>query len=100
MHSHGTNGAGHYGDRQLVAEKIIRGVHITVFADGVHIDAQLLPFLVVADKPSAQPLCAGARDSVLAGHSVADLAGLAVRPDLIAGAIQDLLICHVSFLTF
>ena len=97
MHSHGTNGAGHYGDRQLVAEEIIRGVHITVFADGVHIDAQFLPFLVVADGAGAQTLGAGTGDRVFAGEAVAHRAGMAFA-HAGPGLLQNFLISHCSFL--
>ena len=97
MHSHGTNGAGHYGDRQLVAEEIIRGVHITVFADGVHIDAQLLPFLVVADGAGAQTLGTGTGDRVFAGEAVAHRAGVAFA-HAGPGLLQNFLISHCSFL--
>ena len=97
---HGAHGARHDRDGQLMPEEIKGGVRRAVLTDGVHVDAQLLPLLIVADEAGAQTFGAGAGDGVLAGHTVADLAGFAERPDLIAGAIQDLLICHVSFLTF
>ena len=83
--------------RQLVAEEIIRGVHITVFTDGVHIDAQLLPFLVVADGAGAQTLGAGTGDRVFAGEAVAHRAGVAFA-HAGPGLLQNFLISHCSFL--
>ena len=94
---HGAHRACHHRDRQLVAEEIIRGVHITVFADGVHIDAQLLPFLVVADGAGAQTLGAGTGDRVFAGEAVAHRAGVAFA-HAGPGLLQNFLISHCSFL--
>ena len=94
---HSAHRACHHRDRQLVTEEIIRGVHITVFADGVHIDAQLLPFLVVADGTGAQTLGAGARDRIFAGEAVAHRAGVAFA-HAGPGPLQNFLISHCSFL--
>ena len=100
MQLHGAHRPRHHRQRQPVTEEIKGGICRTVFTDGVHIDTQLLPLLIVADKTGTQSLGAGAGNGVFAGQTVADLAGLAVRPDLSTGMIENLLISHTFFLAF
>ena len=95
---HGAHGSGEHGQGHLVAEQLKGGIHGLVLADGVHVYAQLLPLLVVADEAGADALGAGAGDGVLAGQAVAGGAGLAVGAHAGPGVCQDLLICHMSFL--
>ena len=75
---HGAHRRGKHGQGHLLAEEIIAGVHGHVLTDGVHVHAQLLPLLIVADEAGADSLGAGAGHGVLAGHAVAHGTGLAV----------------------
>ena len=91
---HGAHRRGKHGQGHLLAEEIIAGVHGHVLADGVHVHAQLLPLLIVADEAGADSLGAGAGHGVLAGHAVAHGTGLAVGSHTGPRVGQDLLIGH------
>ena len=91
---HRAHGCGEDGQVHLMAEEVIRGVHAGVFADGVHVDAQLLPLLVVADGAGADALGAGAGHGVLAGKAVAHGTGLAEGAHAGPGRSQNFLISH------
>ena len=93
----GAQGGGKHRERYLAAEEVEAGVHGLVFADGVHVHAQLLPLLVVADEAGADALGAGAGNGVLAGQSVAHGAGLAVGTYTVTGLGLNLLIRHRKF---
>ena len=73
-----------------------RGVHRRIFADGVHVDADLAPLFRVADKARAFALGAGAGNGVAAGLAVAVVARLAVRPNTGPCVLQHFLISHVK----
>ena len=92
---HGAHRGGEHRQVQRPAEEVEGGVHRRVFADGVHVDAQLLPLLIVADKAGADALGAGAGDGVLAGQAVAHRTGLAVEAHGAPGLFQNFLIGHV-----
>ena len=76
------------------AEQLHGRIDRFVRADGVHVDADLLPGVEVADKTVAGRFGAGAGDLVAAGLAVADRAGLAVRPDAGACAVENLFVLH------
>ena len=81
------------GAFSLFAEEIIAGVRVPVFADRVHIDAQLLPLLIVADRAGAKALCAGAGNHIFTGKAVAHRAGAALAYAG-SGLLQSFLISH------
>ena len=76
------------------AEQLHGRIDGFVRADGVHVDADLLPGVKVADKAAAGRFGAGAGDLVAAGFAVADRAGFAVRPDAGACAVKNLFVLH------
>ena len=76
------------------AEQLHSRIDRFIRADGVHVDADLLPGVEVADKAAAGRFGAGAGDLVAAGFAVADRAGLAVRPDAGACAVENLFVLH------
>ena len=76
------------------AEQLHSRVDRLVRADGVHVDADLLPRIVVAGEAVAGGFCAGAGDLVAAGLAVAHRAGLAVRADTSACAFENLFVLH------
>ena len=76
------------------AEQLHSRVDRLVRADGVHVDADLLPRIVVAGEAVAGGFCAGAGDLVAAGLAVAHRAGLAVRADTSACAFKNLFVLH------
>ena len=76
------------------AEQLHSRVDRLVRADGVHVDADLLPRIVVAGEAVAGRFCAGAGDLVAAGLAVAHRAGLAVRADTSACAFENLFVLH------
>ena len=96
VQGHGAYGTGHDGDDQLLAEEVVSGVGVTIFTDGVHVDAQLLPLLVAADGAGAQSLGAGAGDRIFAGKTVAHRAGAALA-HAGPGLLQNFLISHFLF---
>ena len=95
---HRPHGGGEDGEVHLLPEEGEGGVHGFVLTDGIHVDAELLPFLVVADEARADALGPGAGDAVPAAQAVAGGAGLAVGAHTGAGGFQDFLIGHVDFL--
>ena len=91
---HSAHGSGKDGQIHLVTEEVIRGVHGEIVADGVHIDTQLLPLLIVADGAGADALGTGAGHGVFAGKTVAGGAGFAQGTHAGAGICQNFLIRH------
>ena len=83
-------------DRQVhrPAEQGEGGVHRLVGTDGVHVDAQLLPLLIVADEAGADALGTGAGNAVFAGQAVAHGTGFAVGAHCAPGLFQNFLISH------
>ena len=73
--------AGKDGQVILLTEKVEFGVHRAVFTDGVHVETDLLPGLVVAHRHGAGALGAGAGHGAAAGLAVAHRTGLAVLAD-------------------
>ena len=82
------------GQVVLLTKKVEFGVHRAVFTDGVHVEADLLPGLVVAHRHGAGSLGAGAGHSAAAGLAVAHRAGLAIGAAAGAGGGQNFLIGH------
>ena len=97
VHGHRAHRSRHHGNGQLMAEKVITGVHLRVFADGVHVDAKLLPLLIVPDCTGAKALGAGAGNHILAGQAAAHRAGMALS-HAGPGLLQNFLIRHRCFL--
>ena len=91
---HGAHRRCHNGRCKCLAEEGKGGIHRLVLADGVHVDAQFLPFLVIADKTGTQPLGARPGDGIFAARAVADGADLAVRAYARACILQNLLVVH------
>ena len=100
VHLQSAHGGGKHGQSELAAEQRHRGVGVLVLADGVHVDAQLLPLLVVADGAGAQALGAGAGNGILAGNAVANGARFAVGAHDAAGLLQNFLISHSKVLPY
>ena len=91
---HRADGGGHDGGDQLRAEEVERAVGGAVFADRVHVQAELLPLLIVADKARAEALRAGAGDGIAAAQTVADGTCLAVGAHAGARLCQNLIVIH------
>ncbi|MPM60312.1 hypothetical protein SDC9_107163 [bioreactor metagenome] len=94
MQGHCADGSRKYRQIKGLTEDLEGGVHGLILADGVHVDAQFLPLLIVADEAGADPLGSGSRNGVFTDQTIADRAGLAVGADTGAGVFQYFLICH------
>ena len=70
------------------------GVDGGVFADGVHVDAHLLPLLIVAQHGGGGTLAAGAGDLGAAGHAVAHGTCLAVGAAAFPGILENFTVIH------
>ena len=95
MHVYRAERGGEDRRSELPAEKLKGTVGLGIRAERVHIDADLLPFFIVARGGIAGIFAARARHRVAAGPAVADGTCFAVRADLRPGRIQDLIISHV-----
>ena len=91
---HRPHGTGEHGQGIGLAEEPERGVHRLVLADGVHVQINVLPGLIVADGHGAGALGAGAGDGVPAGQAVAHRTGLAAGAAAGACGGQNFLIGH------
>ena len=85
MELHRPHRAGEDGQVVGLAEQGKPGVHRAVFADGVHIQAHLLPGVVVPGGHGPRPLGTGAGHGVFTGPPVAHRARLAEGPAARAG---------------
>ena len=88
------HGAGEHRQDEAAAEELGTEIHLAVFTDGIHVQRDLLPALIVADGAHAETLGAGTGDGVFAGKTVADGAGLAVGTAALAGSGKDFLLSH------
>ena len=94
MELHRAHRTGEDGQVVGLAEERAAGVHRAVGADRVHIQADVLPGVVVPDGHRPRPLGPRAGHGVPAGPAVADRTGFAVRTAAGPGSGQDLLIRH------
>ena len=78
-----------------MAEEVKRGVRLDIFSDGIHIDPDPLPGVIVADGGVADALGAGAGHRRPEGPAVAYGTCLAVGSDTGAGIGQNILIGHL-----
>ena len=79
---------------EAFAEQFHMGVRRAALAQGIHVDPDLCPLIIIADGRVAHALGTGAGDLVLAGHAIAHRAGLAVFADAFAGIGQHFRISH------
>ena len=100
VHGHRAHGASEEGKAEGLPEKIERGVGGAALCDGVHVDADFLPLVVVADGGVAYALGTGAGHMICAGSAVAHGAGLAVLAQSFPGAAENFLIGHWCFLLY
>ena len=91
---HGPNGGGEDGGGKLPPEQGEGGVNGSIFADGVHVDAHLLPLLIVAQHGGGGTLAAGAGHLGAAGHAVAYGTCLAVRAAALPGVFENFVVIH------
>ena len=78
---HRTHGAREEGQLETLAEQLHMGVGGAVLAQGIHVDPNLGPLIIIADGRVPHALGTGAGDLVPAGHAVAHRASLAVLTD-------------------
>ena len=90
---HGGDGRGEHGQRELLAKELQAGVHTAILRDGVQIQVDLLPGIVVPGSHGAGALGAGAGDGVFAGDAVADGAGMA-QLQIAAGGLDRFFVSH------
>ena len=100
VHGHRAHRAGKERKAEGLPEKLERGVGGAALTDGVHVDADFLPLVVVADGGVAYALGTGTGDVVAAGSAVAHGAGLAVLAQSFPGAAENFLIGHWCFLLY
>ena len=75
-------------------EQLAAGVRLAAGAEGIHIQPDLRPLVVVADGGVPRPLGPRAGDAVAAGAPVADQAGAAALAQRFAGAAQQVVVSH------
>ncbi len=91
---HRAHRAGKDGELISLAKEREAGVHRFVLADGVHVEAERLPCLVVADGHGAGALGARTGHRAAAGPAIAYRAGFTVGTAAGAGGRQYVLIGH------
>ena len=69
------------GQAEALAEQFHMGVGGAVLAQGVHVDSDVGPLIIIADGCVTHTLGTGAGDLVFAGHAIAHRAGRAVFAD-------------------
>ena len=94
MEAYQTHRPGNNGVGQLLAEKFQAHVHRTFFCQGVHVDADLFPFIVVADSCVPNAFGPGARHFAAAGPAVADQAAFTYFAQPGAGRFHQLFVIH------
>ena len=96
MQGNGAFRARKEGIAEFLAKKLQRSIGFNIFADGIHIDADGLPFIVITHGGIACALCAGTGNLIAAGFTVANIAGLAVRADTAAGIFEHFIEIHIN----
>ena len=95
VHQLCANGSDKNGSGKFVAEKLKAYVGIGIIgAESVHVDADLLPFVVVACCHITGELAAGAGHGVAAGAAVAYGAGFAVRAAALSCCGENFVVIH------
>ena len=84
------------GKAEVLSEDGKGSIRLDIFADGIHIYADALPFIVIAHGGIAHALCAGAGNLVATGPAVADIACLAVRADAAPCVFQHFVEIHMK----
>ena len=79
---------------KCLSEKLQRGIHRFVFTDRIHIDTNLLPFFVVADRRVSHAFRTRPRHLILACPSVAHRTNLAVSTHACFCFVYNFLIVH------
>ena len=97
---HCTYGAGEERIFEGFAEQVQAGVDGTLFCQGVHLDADFLPFVIVADGGVADAFGAGAGHFVAAGAAVAFGTGLADFADTVSCVFDAFIVVHGRYLFF
>ena len=100
VHVQCAQGSGEDGGAEFPAEQGKGDVRGGVGAEGVHVDANLLPLVKVPGGHIAGVLAAGAGHGIAAGAAVADGASLTVGADTVPGGSQNLIVIHVLTLLF
>ena len=100
MEVHRTHGAREEGQLETLAEQLHMGVGGAVLAQGIHVDPNLSPLIIIADGRVPHALGTGAGDLVFAGHAVAHRAGLAVFANALTGIGQHFRISHKKASSF
>ena len=77
------------GQAEALAEQLHMGVGGAVLAQGVHVDPDVGPLIIIADGCVTHALGTGAGDLVFAGHAVAHRAGLAILADVLPSIAQN-----------
>ena len=77
-----------------MTEKVKGSVRSQVFGDGIKVDTDSSPCIIIADRGVADALGSGSGHLGSTGLSVADRAGFAVRSDTCARVAENFLICH------
>ena len=94
MHFNGAHRSCQNGKLKLHSEQIKCGVRFKISVYRIHVDTDLLPRLIVNDRPITNALCSGTRDMITACLSVTfdtcHTMGLHGR----SCVIKYLLICH------
>jgi hypothetical protein len=80
-----------------MTQKLKAYIGVGIFAQRVHVHANLLPLVKVAGSGIAGVLAAGAGHGVAAGAAVAHRTGLAVGTDAVSGGGQNLIVIHIKF---
>ena len=80
---------------ELTPKKLHRHINRFIFMQGIHLHADILPFLIVADCSIPHPFSTGAGNSITAGKTVAYRASLTFSSIYACTCIlQNIIIIH------
>ena len=97
---HCTNRTCKHGQGKFPAKQFQGSIHRLILADSVHIQANLLPFVIVSDGSVASAFCTGSRHFIAACSTVTYRACLTDFANLASCIFDYFLKCHFSSSSF